>query len=71
MEYRGYKGQFIYDEVHGIFRGHVENINDLILFHGKSIESLRFAFKDSIIEYIDWCKKMGREPEKPDCRVNP
>jgi predicted HicB family RNase H-like nuclease len=65
MEYKGYIAKFTYDEDREIFQGHVGNIKDLILFHGKSIDSLCFAFKDSVNEYITWCKKIGREPEKP------
>ena len=65
MEYLGYIGRFTYDEDLDIFEGYVENISDIIIFHGKSIESLRFAFKNAVHEYLDWCQKMGREPEKP------
>lgn len=68
MEYRGYRGQFTYDEDQELFEGRVENVDDLIIFQGKSIESLQFAFRDAIIEYIDWCQKMGRKPEKPSQR---
>lgn len=65
MEYKGYISQFTYDENLELFLGHVGNVNDVILFQGKSIESLRFAFKDAINEYLSWCKKIGKEPEKP------
>ena len=69
MEYRGYIGRFIYNEDREIFEGHVENIRDIVIFHGKSMDSLYFAFKDAIQEYIDWCRKMGREPNKPSRRT--
>ena len=65
MEYKGYIGQFVYDEDRELFEGHVSNITDIILFHGKSIDSLRLAFKDSINDYLSWCKRIGKEPEKP------
>ena len=64
MEYKGYIGHFTYDEVRDLFQGHVGNITHIVLFQGKSIESLRFAFQDAINEYILWCKKRGKEPEK-------
>ena len=65
MKYKGYIGHFTYDEDLDLFEGQVTNITDVIHFHGKSIESLRYAFQDAINEYITWCKKMRREPEKP------
>ena len=65
MEYKGYIGQFNYDADLDLFEGNIANIKDIILFQGKSIESLRFAFQDAINEYILWCKKRGKEPEKP------
>lgn len=65
MKYKGYIGHFIYDEDLDLFEGQVTNVTDIVHFHGKSIESLHFAFQDAVNEYISWCKKMGREPEKP------
>ena len=57
LKYKGYIAQFRYDEDRELFQGHVSNIADIILFQGKSVESLRFAFHDAVNEYIDWCKK--------------
>jgi predicted HicB family RNase H-like nuclease len=65
VEYKGYIGQFNYDEDLDLFEGSVSNIKDLILFRGKSIEALHLSFQDAINGYIHWCKKMGKEPEKP------
>ena len=70
MEYKGYSAQFTYDEKLDLFQGKVSNIHDAILFQGKSMETLRFAFKDAVNEYIDWCKKHGNEPEKPSITTN-
>lgn len=65
MEYKGYIAEFSYDEDLDLFEGQVANISDILHFHGKSIESLRFAFHNAINEYISWCKKRGKKPEKP------
>ncbi len=35
------------------------------MFQGKSIENLRYAFKDSVNEYLSWCFKHGKSPETP------
>ena len=65
VEYKGYIGQFTYDEDRELFEGQVANVKDLIIFQGKSIESLHFAFRDAINEYLSWYKKTGKEREKP------
>jgi hypothetical protein len=65
MEYKGYIGHFTYDEDLDLFEGKVTNVEDLIIFHGKSINSLRFAFQDAINDHLTWCEKIGKEPEKP------
>ena len=65
MEYKGYIAEFSYDEDRELFKGSVTNIENLIIFHAKSVESLNFAFRDAINDYLFWCKKRGKEPEKP------
>jgi predicted HicB family RNase H-like nuclease len=71
MEYKGYIGQFIFDEKLELFQGKVCNIKDVITFQGKSMETLEYDFKDSINEYLTWCKKAGRDPDKPSQKDNP
>lgn len=65
FKYKGYVGSFTYDEKLYLFLGKVPNIRDIITFQGKSVESTRLAFKDAVNEYLDWCKKYGKTPEKP------
>lgn len=65
MEYKGYVGVFTFDEKLELFIGRVSNSKTPITFQGKSMESLEYAFKDSINEYLAWCKKIGKDPEKP------
>ncbi len=65
LEYKGYIGGFDYDEDSDLFEGSITNIKDLILFQGKSMDTLQSDFHDSVNDYIDWYKKRGKEPEKP------
>ena len=69
MEYKGYIGLFTFDEKLELFQGRVSNIKDLITFQGKSMETLKYAFKDAINEYLNWCKKIGKNPEKPSLPI--
>ena len=65
MNYKGYHGQVTYDEDAKLFHGEVVGLRDVITFQGKSVDELEQAFKDSIDEYLDFCKELGRAPEKP------
>lgn len=65
MNYKGYVGSFEFDEKTTLFLGRISNIQDLITFQGKSIETTQQAFQDAVNEYIDWSKKHGKIPEKP------
>jgi len=64
IEYRGYIGHFSFDENTNLFYGKVANTNDLITFQGKSLNETKQAFRDSIDEYIAWCKRFRKEKSK-------
>lgn len=65
MEYKGYTGEFYFDETRLLFQGKVSNIKYPLTFKGKSMESLGQDFHDVVNDYLDWCKKRGAFPEKP------
>lgn len=65
MKYKGYHGQVNYDEEAKFFHGEVVGLRDVITFQGTSVDELEQAFKDSIDDYLDFCKELNRSPEKP------
>jgi len=65
MEYQGYIGMVEFDDKAKIFHGEVINTRDVITFQGTSVEEIENAFKGSIEDYLEWCKKDGVNPEKP------
>jgi predicted HicB family RNase H-like nuclease len=65
MEYKGYLGTVEYDADAKLFHGDVVNTRDVITFQGTTVEEIEKAFKDSIDDYLTWCKEEGAEPEKP------
>lgn len=65
MKYKGYIGEFTFDEKRELFLGRISNIKGIIMFQGKTIENLRYAFKDSVNEHLAWCLKHGKSPEIP------
>lgn len=64
MNYKGYVGRIIYDDEAKLFHGEVVGLKDVITFQGTSVKELSKAFKDSIDDYLTWCKKRGEKPEK-------
>lgn len=65
MEYKGYIGIVNYDSDAKIFHGDVINTKDVITFQGTSVKEIEKAFKDSVDDYLKWCKEEGVSPEKP------
>jgi predicted HicB family RNase H-like nuclease len=39
-------------------------LKDVITFQGTTVVELEKAFKDSVDDYVAWCKERGEEPEK-------
>ena len=65
MKYKGYSFTTYFDQHDNIFVGRVTGINDGINFHGQSVSELKQAFHESIDDYLEACKKLGQEPNKP------
>ena len=65
MEYDGYIGVIEVDEEANLLHGQVVNTRDVITFQGRNVKELRTALKDSIDDYLEFCRKRGEEPEKP------
>ena len=64
LEYKGYTASVEYDEEDNIYFGKVIGISDLISFHGESITDVKKNFKESIECYLEFCKEVGKIPEK-------
>jgi predicted HicB family RNase H-like nuclease len=65
LEYKGYIGMVNYSAEDDLLCGKVYGINDLILYHGESLEALKKDFQESIDDYLETCKAEGIEPNKP------
>lgn len=64
LKHKGYTGYVVYDDEAHIFHGEIVGIRAVITFQGTTVREIEQAFKDSIEDYLDWCKKRGKEPEK-------
>lgn len=64
MKYKGYIGDVIFDDEAKLFHGEVLGLKDVITFQGTNVEEIETAFRDSIDDYLGWCKESGEKPEK-------
>ena len=65
MTYKGYYGVVQYDDEAKIFHGEVINTRTVITFQGTTVDEIETSFRDSVDDYLDWCKERNKEPEKP------
>jgi predicted HicB family RNase H-like nuclease len=65
MNYKGYVAKVEFDPEDHIFVGHIIGIRDVVGFHGESVEELETAFQEAVDNYLDACKELGQEPNKP------
>jgi len=56
-----FSSKITYDNDAKIFHGEVINLKDVITFQGSTIQELEKAFKDSVDDYLAWCKKHNKE----------
>lgn len=65
LKYNGYVGVVQFDDEAMLFHGEVVGLRDVITFQGITPEEIKTEFKTSIDGYLDWCKELGQEPDKP------
>jgi len=65
MNYKGYNGKVEYDDEAGVFYGEIIGLRDVVTFKGTSVKELQKSFRESIDDYLSFCKRMGKTPDIP------
>jgi predicted HicB family RNase H-like nuclease len=65
MNYKSYAARIEYSDEDDCFVGHIAGINDIVGFHANSVLELHTAFEESVEDYLQTCKKVGKLPQKP------
>lgn len=65
IKYKGYTGHVEYDDEAKIFYGDVLGIKDVVTFQGTTVDEIEQAFKDSVDDYLAFCKERNEEPDRP------
>lgn len=64
LEYNGYIGTIEFSAEDKVFYGKLEGINDLVTFEGTSVNELEESFRESVTDYLETCKALGKSPDK-------
>lgn len=65
LKYKGYTGYVEFDDEAGVFHGEVLDLRDVITFQGKTVEEIKKAFRESIDDYLEFCKERNEKADKP------
>lgn len=63
LRYKGYVGLCHLED--DWYHGDVIGLRDVITFTGKTKAATAKAFRDSVNDYLSFCKKRGEKPEPP------
>ena len=65
MTYRGYAARVEYDAEDRIFTGRIAGIDDIVVFHGQSVDELETAFRESVDHYLEVSERTGIPAKRP------
>jgi len=65
MKYKGYVATVEVDLEGDLLHGEVLGIRDVVTFEGQTPAEVERAFRDSVDDYLDFCKQRGEAPDKP------
>lgn len=65
MAYKGYIGHVEFDDEAYILHGEVINIRDVVTFQATSVTEVHKAFRESVDDYLDFCRSRNESPDKP------
>jgi len=64
LRYKGYSAKPEYSVDDKIFYGKILGIDDLVDFSAENAKDLEHEFQSAVDDYIEFCKEIGKEPQK-------
>jgi predicted HicB family RNase H-like nuclease len=65
MSYKGYTTNMVFDAEDKIIVGRVQDIDDIISFHGESVSEFESNFHAVIEDYLAASNELGSAPDRP------
>jgi len=64
LEYKGYHTRVEFDTDACVIRGRIEGITDYVDFESHDLKGVEKEFHNAVDEYLEFCKSVGKNPEK-------
>jgi predicted HicB family RNase H-like nuclease len=64
MKYKGYRAKLDWDTHLNMYFGRLLNIEEEVVFEAHSMTEAKKAFRAAVEEYLEYCKKNGKIPER-------
>jgi len=64
IKYKDYLASVQFSAEDEVFYGKILGINDLVNFEGTTVKELKKAFSEAVDDYLNSCKKIGKNPDK-------
>ena len=65
LHYNGYEGTAELDMARRMCRGRILFIDDLVTYETKELDRLQQEFEVAVDDYLETCRKLGKEPQRP------
>lgn len=65
VKYKEYWAKVEFDSEDCVLHGKIEGISDLVTFECDSVYEVQREFENAVDDYIDYCQRLGKQPEKP------
>lgn len=65
MMYNGYAARIEFDAEDRIFTGRLSGIDDIVTFHGESVQELENEFYAAVDGYLEMSNRLGKPAQKP------
>ena len=65
LTYKGYTAIITFDADDRLFFGRLVGIEDIVTFHGETVDELVRAFEAAVDGYLEMSTKLGHQPQKP------
>ena len=64
LRYQGYIAKPEYSADDKLFYGKILGIDDLVDFSAENAKNLEHEFQSAVDDYLEFCKEIGKEPQK-------
>jgi predicted HicB family RNase H-like nuclease len=66
LRYNGYDARVEFDAEDRIFVGHLAGMQDIVGFHGATVDVLEAAFHEAVDDYLAACERLEQPPLPPN-----